>query len=48
MNENSYSQIVNQAINYIHFNVDKNITAEDIASHYSAPNCQDKFFDFLS
>jgi AraC family transcriptional regulator len=33
MNENNYSQIVNQAINYIHFNVDKSITAEDIANH---------------
>lgn len=33
MNENNYSLIVNQAVNYIHFNIDKNLTVEDIANH---------------
>lgn len=33
MNENDYILSINQAINYIHNNVDKNLTVEDIAVH---------------
>ncbi|HYE82301.1 MAG TPA: AraC family transcriptional regulator [Clostridia bacterium] len=33
MSENNYVLTINQAINFIHDNIDKNLTVEDIASH---------------
>ncbi len=33
MSENDYILSINQAINYIHDNIDKNLTVEDIANH---------------
>ena len=33
MDENNYVQNINQAINYIHNNIEQNLTVEDIASH---------------